>query len=138
MRQRVQYPKRAWEAVGRYMAREVDKQFLTRGANFNTRWAPLAVSTVMQKRKAGFSPAPLIRTGAMKRTFGYPQIAQNTRGSIATFGSDDDIALFQHGGTKRNGVQHIPARPILKVTPKMRKDVKRILEGYIKRNQTPL
>lgn len=137
MKRRVQYPKRAWEAVGRYMAREVNKQFMTKGANFGTPWKPLAASTVMQKRKAGYPLQPLVRTGDMKRTFAYPRINQNVRGSMAVFGSDDAIALFQHGGTKMNGKRHIPKRPILKVTPKMTRDVKKILEGYIKGGTTP-
>ena len=128
---RANYPDAAWRAVGRYMAREVDKQFITRGANFGTPWKPLASSTIMQKRMAGFPAQPLVRTGGMKRGFLYPAIVKNAKGSTASFGSGDIIATYQHMGTSLNGKPHIPARKIMKVTPKMRKDVRRILARYL-------
>ena len=128
---RVDYPDAAWRAVGRYMAREVDKQFITRGANFGTVWKPLAASTIMQKRMAGYPAQPLVRTGKMKRGFLYPAIIKNAKGSTASFGSSDLIATYQHMGTTMNGRRHIPARKIIRVTPKMRKDVRRILARYI-------
>jgi len=133
---RTEYPDRAWQAVGRYMAREVDKQFVTRGANFGTPWKPLATSTLIQKRKAGFTAQPLVRTGAMKRGFMYPAIIKNARGSSATFGGGGKVAGYQHFGTKRNGRQHIPARKILKVTPAMRREVKTILARYVIENKS--
>lgn len=133
---RAEYPDRAWQAVGRYLAREVDKQFLTRGGNFGTPWKPLATSTIIQKRRQGYMGQPLVRTGAMKRGFLYPAIVKDARGSTASFGSDSDIASYQHHGTKMNGRQHIPARKIMKVTPKMRHDVRDILSNYITKDKT--
>lgn len=132
IKKRVQVPDRGWKRVGIFLSREVNKQFSTRGAQFQTPWRPLAMSTLIQKRKLGFTPAPLVRTGSMKRTFTQrPMDIYETRGSIARFGSSSKIAAYQHYGTKRNGRQHIPARPILKVTPRVRKEVRDILERYI-------
>lgn len=133
---RAEFPDRAWQAVGRYLAREVDKQFLTRGGNFGTPWKPLATSTIIQKRRLGYTPQPLVRTGQMKRGFLYPAVVKDARGSTASFGSDSDIASYQHHGTKRGGRQHIPPRKILQVTPKMRKDVRDILANYIVKDKT--
>ena len=133
MKKRVQVPDRAWKRVGIYMSREMHKQFSTRGANFGTPWAPLAESTKRQKRRLGFTPAPLVRTGRLKRGFTQrPMDIYETRGMIAKFGSSYPIAAYQHFGTRRNGRQHIPARKILKATPKMRNDVRDILEKYIR------
>ncbi|QZE10807.1 hypothetical protein SEA_CHISANAKITSUNE_38 [Gordonia phage ChisanaKitsune] len=130
-RRRIANPKRAWDAVGRHMAYEVNKQFATRGANFNSRWAPLAPETVKDKRRGGWPMQPLVRTGRMKSEFAYPRIVMNSRGSIASYGTSDAIAGYQHHGTR-----DIPARPILKVTPKLRKDVRRIMARYLTEGKT--
>ena len=130
-RRRIANPERAWKSVGRYMAYEVNKQFMTRGANFNSRWAPLSPQTIADKRRQGLTQQPLVRTGRMKSKFAYPAIVKNARGSVATFGTNDRIAGFQHGGTR-----NIPARPILKATPRMRKDVRRIMARYLTEGKT--
>lgn len=132
MKERVQVPDRAWKRVGIYLSREVNRQFSTRGAQFGTPWKPLAISTKIEKRRLGFTPAPLVRTGRLKRGFTQrPMDIFETRGSIARFGSSYDIAAYQHHGTTRNGRQHIPARPILKATPVVRREVRDILKKYI-------
>lgn len=132
MKRRTQVPDRAWKKVGIYMSREMHKQFSTRGANFGTPWRPLAESTLREKRRLGFTPAPLVRTGRLKRGFTQrPMDIFETRGKIAKFGSSYPIAAYQHFGTRRFGRQHIPARPILKVTFKMRKDVRDIIARFI-------
>ena len=132
MKRRVQTPDRAWKRVGIYMSRELNKQFSTRGANFGTPWRPLAASTLIEKRRLGFTPAPLVRTGRLKRGFTQrPMDIYETRGMVARFGSSNPIAGYQHHGTKRFGRQHIPARPILRQTFRMRKDIRDILARYI-------
>ncbi|UVF61449.1 hypothetical protein SEA_DALANDE_36 [Gordonia phage DalanDe] len=132
MKRRVQVPDRAWKRVGIYLSREVNRQFSTRGAQFGTPWKPLAISTKIEKRRLGFTPAPLVRTGRLKRGFtSRPMDIYETRGAVAKFGSSYKIAAYQHHGTRRNGRQHIPARPILKVTPVMRREIRDILERYI-------
>ena len=133
---RTEYPDRAWQAVGRFLSREVDRQFITRGANFGTPWKPLSTRTLLQKRRLGFTGQPLVRTGAMKRSFMYPAIIKNARGATATFGSDSDIAAYQHFGTFVKGKRHIPPRKIMKVTPKVREQVREILARYIIENET--
>ena len=128
---RGQYPDAAWRSVGRYMARQVDLQFVTRGVQLGSPWKPLAPSTIRQKRALGYPLQPLVRTGAMKREFLYPAIMRSGKGSEARYGTDDVIAAYQHHGTVRFGKAHIPSRKIIRVTPRVRKDVKRILARYI-------
>ena len=134
VQRRVDYPDAAWKKVGAYLSREVRKQFMTRGANFGTPWRPLAPSTRAEKRRLGYPPAPLVRTGVMRRTFvGRPMQIEVYAGQVAFFGSASQVARWQHGGTFRNGRRHIPPRPILKVTPRVRKDIVRILDRHIKK-----
>lgn len=128
----IKRPDPAWRDVGKYIAREVRKQFTTKGAHFGTPWKPLAPSTIAEKKRQGWPRQPLVRTGAMKREFtGSPLDIERYQGNVATFGASSDIAGYQHFGTKRNGRTHIPARVILKMTPQMRRDIKNILERHI-------
>lgn len=129
---RLNTPDPAWREVGRYMAREVRKQFATKGAHFGTPWKPLAPSTIAAKRRGGWPRQPLVRTGQLKRDFtSSPLDIERYEGSSAVFGASSDVAGWQQRGTKRNGRQHIPARIILKLTPQMRQDVKDILDRHI-------
>lgn len=137
MQRRAHDPLPAWRKVGRYMAREIAKQFRTRGARFSTPWRPLAPSTIAEKRRLGYPRTPLVRTGALKREFtGRPLDIERYMGNVAFFGSNNPIAAYQHFGTRRNGRRHIPARPILKVTPDMRREVRQIFQDYIMGRET--
>ena len=129
---RTKNPERAWRDVAKYMGREVNKQFRTRGANFGTPWKPLAPSTIAQKVAAGWPRQPLVRSGKLKREFtGKPMQLQKFTGKMATFGSTSDVALWQHKGTKRNGRRHIPPRTIIRRTPKMQRDVREIVRKHV-------
>lgn len=122
----------AWKEVGSHIAKQIRDQFRTRGATFGTPWKPLAPSTVKEKKRKGYPRQPLVRTGAMKRGLvSRPLNVERYQGQMATFGTNSKIALFQHGGTKRNGRKHIPARPIMKMTPKLRREIKAILKKHI-------
>ena len=72
-----------------------------------TAWAPLAPSTVADKRRKGFDftadHSPLFRTGGLRDSI-YTVIA----GKKAGVGSDSPIAAYQEYGTSR-----IPARPFI-------------------------
>lgn len=129
---RIEQPDPAWREVGRYLAREVRKQFTTKGAHFGTPWKPLARSTIAEKRRNGWPRSPLVRTGQLKRDFtSSPLDIERYEGKSAVFGASSDVAGWQQYGTKRNGRRHIPARIILKLTPQMRQDVKDILDRHI-------
>jgi phage gpG-like protein len=133
-KQRVQKPELAWRKVGRHIAKEIRKQFTSRGANFGTPWKPLAPSTIREKRRLGYPLAPLIRTGEMRREMtGNPMNVEFYEGRIATFGTNGMKAEWQHFGTDKNGKVHIPARPILKATPKLRREVKDIMDEWVKK-----
>lgn len=130
--QNIKQPDPAWRAVGRYLAREVRKQFSTKGAHFGTPWKPLAPSTVAAKRRGGWPRQPLVRTGQLKRDFtSSPLDIERYEGSTAVFGASSDVAGWQQYGTKRNGRTHIPARIILKITPTMRREIRDILDQHI-------
>ena len=126
----------AWREVGSHISKQIKNQFRTRGATFGTPWKPLAPSTVLEKKRKGYPRQPLVRTGKMKRLVtGRPLEVEQYAGQVATFGTKSKIALFQHGGTKRNGKRHIPARPIMKMTPKLRREIRDILKKHVLRGE---
>ena len=132
LRNNMKTVERVWPKVGRYISREVAKQFRTRGVNFGTPWKPLAPSTVAEKRRLGFPRAPLVRSGRLKREFtGRPLDIERYQGNRAFFGSNNPVALWQHKGTRRNGRRHIPPRTIIKTTPKMRREIKKMFEDHL-------
>lgn len=132
---RVKNPEIAWKRAGRHIAKEIRKQFTSRGANFGTPWKPLAPSTIRDKKRNGYPLAPLIRTGEMRREFTGPQMdIEHYEGRIATFGSRSMKAEWQQFGTYRNGKRHIPPRVILKATPKLRREIRDIMDEYINKN----
>lgn len=133
LRKNVNTPQPAWREVGRYINGEVREQFRTNGAHFGTPWKPLALSTIMDKVRKGFTKAPLVRTGDLKREFtSRPLDTEIYYGKTARFGSSSDIAKWQHFGTKLKGRRHIPPRKILVSTPKLRRDIRRIVEKHVK------
>lgn len=132
MQKRTQDLTTVWPSVGAYLSREIRRQFSTRGKHFNAAWKPLALSTRLQKRNAGFPRSPLVRTGALRRSFvGRPMDIEIYEKQSATFGSSLDTANWQQRGTRRNGKRHIPPRVILKSTPEQAQEVKRIITKRI-------
>lgn len=102
----------AWEAVLQWFADRNFQQFLSRGAEYGTRWAPLKPETIAEKARLGYPHDPLIRTGNLVhsitlRPLGIEQISAREM----TGGTDVGYAPYQHRGTDR-----IPARPLFSAT----------------------
>lgn len=128
---------RAWPAVGSYISKQVNQQFVTQGSRFGTPWKPLKPEYRLWKIRNGFSRLTLVKTGLLKKSFtGRPMDIEEYRGNSATFGSNFDTAVWQQKGTHRNGKRVIPPRPILVATKDMRLEVKRILQRYIVKGRT--
>jgi phage gpG-like protein len=122
----------AWPKVGAYLSRQVRRQFATRGKHMGTPWKPLAASTRKQKRRLGYGRIPLVRSGDLRSSFiGRPMDVETYGKSSATFGSSLNKAVWQQLGTRMHGKQHIPPRPMLEVTPLIRKEATAILRKYI-------
>lgn len=125
-----------WPSVGLYLSRQVSRQFRTDGAYLSRRkWKRLDPSTIADKRRQGFpAPRPLVRTGALRRSFtSRPMDIEIYNGNSARFGSAKKTALWQQKGTMRGGKRHIPPRPILVATRKVRADVKDIIHKDLMR-----
>lgn len=98
----------------------------------NTPWKPLAASTRKEKRRKGYGRIPLVRSGDLRSSFiGRPMNIEVYRKDSATFGSGLNKAVWQQSGTRRHGKQHIPPRPMLELTPEIRKGATAILRKYI-------
>jgi phage gpG-like protein len=123
----------AWKNVGSYLSAAERKQFATEGAYMGTPWLPLAPSTIISKARRGFGNRKiLVETGAMRQGFtGRPMLVETYAGKTAIFGSDSQIARWQHFGTHRDGNRHIPPRTIMKVTPQISSGVCEIIAAYV-------
>lgn len=70
-------------------------------------WAPLADSTLAEKRRLGFAPPdnPLLRTGELRESI---EKRVDRLAGQAQVGSNSDVMVYQELGTKT-----IPPRPVL-------------------------
>ena len=132
MAMRARSPEKAWPKVGSYLSAVNRRQFATNGGYLGTPWKPLKPDYLLWKVREGYSSHTLIQTGAMRLSFtSRPMAIEVYSGNKARFGSDHPLAAFHQRGTHRNGKRAVPARPIMRVTPKVRKDVKDIIADYI-------
>lgn len=81
----------------------VFRNFQSGGTMQTPNWAPLAASTLQQKRKKGYSGTPLIRTGHLRQSF-RPFSTNDTAG----VGSEVSYSQYHETGTAR-----LPQRAML-------------------------
>lgn len=125
-------PPRVWQRVGAYMSRVSRQQFTSEGARLGRKWKPLKPEYRLWKIRSGFNRKILVQTGAMRQGFtGRPMDIEEYHKNSATFGSSNQKAIWHHYGTRRNGEQVNPPRPILVVTPEIAKDVRDILADHV-------
>jgi phage virion morphogenesis protein len=128
----------AWPKVGSYLSQANRKQFTSRGAYYGTPWKPLKPAYAQWKLRNGYGRRVLVLTGAMKISFiSRPMSVERYYKQSAVFGSDNRLAPFHQYGTHRNGKPAIPARPIMKVTPKVAADIKAMLQEYVVNGKIP-
>jgi phage gpG-like protein len=120
-----------WPRVGTYLSGVVRKQFASKGVYLQTPWKPLQPDYRLWKVKHGYSSAILVKTGDLKRSFGRPMQIESYRRDSASFGSREQTALWHQDGTRRHGRQVNPPRPILKATPLVKREVKKIVRDWI-------
>lgn len=122
----------AWRGVGGYLSRMVAQQFASEGSRLGTPWRPLKPEYRLWKMQNGYSRKILVQTGRMKQSFtGRPMDIERYGPSDAVFGSNDMKAVWHHFGTHKDGKQVNPARPILVVTPEIRREVSQRVIKYI-------
>lgn len=91
----------AMRAMGTVIVSMAQRAFNEAGLRPSS-WAPLAASTLKQRRQQGRGSAPLMRSGLLSRS---PRVGQVSSSSV-TVVSDRPYAAYQQLGTKR-----APARP---------------------------
>lgn len=102
-----------WRPVQDYLLRAVADQFSSEGRRFDTPWAPLNPAYRARKARDGYSTQILVRTGRMKGKFMERRGVQRTANGIRLRWNLPPYAIFHQEGTSR-----MPARPIVKVTPR--------------------
>lgn len=133
MKVRVQDPSRAWPRVGRFLSTVVRRQFTTKGSYLGTPWAPLKPEYALWKVINGYPRQTLVMDGSLRSSFvSRPMDIEHYRGQVAHFGSSRDTAIWHQRGTRRNGKQVNPPRPMLVVNPMVREEVTDIVRRYIR------
>jgi phage gpG-like protein len=123
-----------WRRAGSRIARDNRRQFATKGAFQGTPWKPLAASTLRQKLAKGYKRQMLRRTDALFHSFtSRPMGIEVINRLDAHFGSPLMTAIWQQGGTFRNGKRHIPPRPIQKLNPAARKEIVEMVTKHVMR-----
>lgn len=129
---RARNPEPAWENVGSYLSAAERRQWATSGSYFGTPWRPLKPDYLLWKAKHGYSSHILMQTGSLRMSFSSrPMSIEVYNGSSARFGSNHPLAKYHQHGTRRHGKRVNPPRPMMKVTRKVRADVKQILANYV-------
>lgn len=124
--------RRVWPRVERYIRSTTRRQFTSYGAFLGRPWKPLQPNYRAWKVKHGYSPHILVKTGKMKKGLtSFPMDFRRHYKKSARFGTNSKIAVYHQHGTRRNGKRHLPARPMLKATKRVRIDVKNIVRDYL-------
>lgn len=132
MSHRAQDLRPAWPKVGSYISQSNRKQFTSKGAYYGTPWKPLKPEYAAWKLHHGHGRRMLVVTGTMKMSFtSRPMSIEKYYRKKAVFGSDNRLAAYHQYGTRRNGKRAIPARPMMKATPKLKRDVAQIVLTYV-------
>jgi hypothetical protein len=92
----------AWEAFATWWSRENREHWQTRGARWDTTWAPLSPYTLREKARLGYPLDPLVRTGALRRDLTLRPLALESfsQRSMA-LGTRREYAKFHQRGTSR-------------------------------------
>ena len=133
MGMRARNPEGAWPHVGSYLSAVERRQWATQGAYLlGHPWKPLKPEYLQWKIKHGYSPRILMQTGALRLSFtGRPMSIEVYGKGSARFGSSHRLAHWHQEGTHRNGKRVNPPRPMMKLTPKVRNNVRDILADYV-------
>lgn len=113
--------------VARYLGSEVRKQINSKGSHFGTPWAPLKPSYLQWKIQHGFPRTILVKTGDLRRSFVRPSdLIDATYPDKIVLRSKDFKAILH-----QTGAGHLPIRPILKLTPDVKKGIREIVAGIV-------
>lgn len=103
----------AWNELLDWFAERNSRQFVTRGGEYATPWAPLAEATVREKLREGWPLDPLVRTTQLRQSITRrPLNVEHVTARSVTGGTRNQKAVWQHYGTHRRGRRHIPPRPL--------------------------
>lgn len=132
---RAQRTDRMWRKVGSYLSMTTRKQFATQGAYHGKPWRPLKPDYLQWKIKNGYSKKTLVQTGAMRASFvSRPMSIEKYYGNYAVYGSNNELAKFHQYGTRKDGKQINPPRPILVSTRRVKSTIREIVQDYLAGN----
>lgn len=97
--------------------------FASSGSSSGGRWAPLSSRYAMWKAKRYPGQPILVATGALRASMGNVREVSPRR---LVWGTDDRKARYHQAGTSK-----MPARPIIRLTSKERRDMTRLVHAYL-------
>lgn len=118
-----------WPKVEEYLRDQFVRQFETEGAALGEPWKPLSATRAAEKAAMGLRDI-LVETGGLRASYagdGRWSVSKATEDSLVV-GSRHPLAHIHQYGTAG---KRVPARPVLKVTPAMRRHVRNMIRDYI-------
>ena len=102
----------------------IQENFASQGRTFGKPWPKLNPRTIKRKTKYGWSPDPLVKTGAMKKNFRYQVRTKSL--AMGSPGYKKTGLLSIYNPTKyfpfhQLGTKHIPRRVMLRIDESKRK-----------------
>lgn len=126
-----------WPEVFEHLERTTARQFASEGMYGSDGWTELAPSTIADKRRGGYPPNILERTGEMKDSFlvdDHPDHIALAMRDQGWYGSSNDDAGFHQDGTDL-----MPQRMIIQPPEGSRRYMVRIMQRYALANSpTPI
>jgi len=118
MRDRAADVSPAWEVFADWFAEQQRIQFANAGIRWGAPWKPLAASTLAEKRRRGYPPDILIRTGVLERSLKTrPFSIERITPQRMSLGTKISYAHFHQDGTK-----YMASRILLSAGPVARED----------------
>jgi hypothetical protein len=119
MRERAKDVTPAWQAIIDWFAEQNAAQFATEGQRYRARWAPLAPSTLEEKRRLGYPADTLVRTRRLRTSLTVrPLGIEHVTPTEMAAGTTVRYARFHQRGTR-----HMPQRKLISAAQIRREQV---------------
>lgn len=108
---------------GDLIVKEVDKQFDSQGSRLTGKWKALKAASLRQKMRAGYGGGILVRSGALKGSFGSEMGAKQVRVS------SKGVSYYKY---HQLGMSPQPKREMLALNERLKQDVVGVFTKHLK------
>lgn len=111
------------------MQQAQQENYAGEGAAFAGGWAPLAPSTLAQKRRQGYPERTLYRTGKLEENVGQA-VEQTDDGDFIGATVGIDLSVVPYAAYHQSGTSRMPARLLVAVTQEEEQEMQETLQSF--------